>query len=191
MCALNAFKSIIQNSRVDVHTDSRALLGLWQNEGGNNSQKNGVIKAILQCRQEFLRLRTRPTLTRVDIQTSIVLSLRKHGPVSRECLDRIPLISCRSTVTAAVISSVIVCRISPHATPLGHPASTCLHNSYLSGKTSMFPPPPPPPHPLPAFVLIGPLLRFLIDQHYQRPFTIIALVPWTPSSGIYALFIIS
>jgi len=27
LCALDAFKSRIRNSRVDVHTDSRALLG--------------------------------------------------------------------------------------------------------------------------------------------------------------------
>ena len=35
LCALDAFKSRIRNSRVDVHTDSRVLLGSWQHEGGN------------------------------------------------------------------------------------------------------------------------------------------------------------
>ena len=34
LCALDAFKSRIRNSRVDVHTDSRALLGSWHSEGG-------------------------------------------------------------------------------------------------------------------------------------------------------------
>lgn len=53
MCALGAFKSRIRNSRVGVHTDSRALLGSWQSEGGGNTEINDVIKAILRCSQEF------------------------------------------------------------------------------------------------------------------------------------------
>ena len=53
LCALDAFKSRIRNSRVDVHTDSRALLGLWQSEGGSNTEINDVIKAVLRCSQEF------------------------------------------------------------------------------------------------------------------------------------------
>ena len=53
MCALDAFKSRIRNSRVDVHTDSRAVLGSWQSEGGSSTEKNDVIKAVLRCSQEF------------------------------------------------------------------------------------------------------------------------------------------
>ena len=53
LCALNAFKSRIRYSRVDVHTDSRALLGSWQSEGGSNTEINDVIKAVLRCSQEF------------------------------------------------------------------------------------------------------------------------------------------
>ena len=86
-------------------------------------------------------------------QTSIVPFRRRHGPVSRDCLGRIPLTSCRSTVTTAGIYMVIIFLISHRATPLSHPASTCY----------VFPP----------FVLIGPLLRFFIDKQYQHPFTII------------------
>jgi len=52
-CALDAFKSRIRNSRVHVHTDSRALLGSWQSEGGSNTEINDVIKAVLRCSQEF------------------------------------------------------------------------------------------------------------------------------------------
>ena len=47
LCALDAFKSRIRNSRVDVHTDSRALLGSCQREGGRNTEINDMIKAIL------------------------------------------------------------------------------------------------------------------------------------------------
>lgn len=43
LCVLDAFKSRIRNSRVDVHTDGRALLGSWQSEGGSNFEINGVI----------------------------------------------------------------------------------------------------------------------------------------------------
>ena len=53
MCALDAFKSRIRNSRVDIHTDSRALLGSWQSGGGSNTEINDVITAILRCSQEF------------------------------------------------------------------------------------------------------------------------------------------
>ena len=147
LCALDAFKSRIRSSYVDVHTDSRALLGSWQSEGGSNTEINDVIKANLRCSQEFrltcntfLRLRTWPTLPRVVSQTSIVPFWRRRGPVSRECFGHIPLTSCRSTVTAIVICVVIVFHISHSATPLSHPASTCLHNSCLSGKTFMFSP---------------------------------------------------
>ena len=89
----------------------------------------------------FLRLRTQPALPHVVIQTSIVPFRRRHGPVSRDCLGRIPLTSCRSTATAAGIHMVIIFHISDCATPLSHPASTCLRNSSLSGKTFMFFPP--------------------------------------------------
>ena len=126
-----------------------------------DAAKNSTFR--LTC-NTFLRLRTRPTLPGVVSQTSIVPFRRRRGPVSRDCLGHIPLTSCRSTVTAAVIYMVIVFPILHRATPLSHPASTCLRNSCLSGKTFMF---------FPPFVLIGPLLRFFIDQHYQRPFTII------------------
>ena len=53
LCNLDAFESRIQNSRVDVHTDSGALLGSWQSEGGSNTEINDVIKAVLRCSQEL------------------------------------------------------------------------------------------------------------------------------------------
>ena len=53
LCALDAFKSRIRNSRVDIHTDSRALLGSWQSGSGSNTEINDVIKAILRCSQEL------------------------------------------------------------------------------------------------------------------------------------------
>lgn len=53
LCALDALTSRIRNSRVDIHTDSRALLGSWQSKGGSNTKINDVIKAILRCSQEF------------------------------------------------------------------------------------------------------------------------------------------
>lgn len=91
LCALDAFKSRIRNSRIDVHKDSRALLGSWQSEGRCNAKINDVVKAILRCSQEFnfsiilmcntfLWLRTRPTLLRVVSQTSIVPFLRRRPP---------------------------------------------------------------------------------------------------------------
>ena len=140
----------IRNSRVDVHTDSRALLGSWQSEGGINTEINDRLRLFCDAAKSstlrltcntFLRLRTRPTLPRVVSQTSIVPFRRRRGPMSRDCLGHIPLISCRSTATAAVIYMVIVFHISHRATPLSHPASTCLRNSCLSGKTFRFFPP--------------------------------------------------
>jgi len=43
----------IRNFHIDAHMDSTALLGSWQSKGGSNSKINDVIKAILQCSQEF------------------------------------------------------------------------------------------------------------------------------------------
>ena len=48
LCVSDAFKSRIRHSRVDVHTDSRALLGSWQSEGGSNTEINDVIKVVLR-----------------------------------------------------------------------------------------------------------------------------------------------
>ena len=149
LCALDAFKSRIRNSRVDVHTDSRALLGSWQSEGGSNTGINDVIKAVLRCSQEFnfsidmqyVPSAENPADAPSRRLTSIVPFRRRHGPGSRDCLGHIPLTSCRSTVTAAVIYMIIVFHISHNATPLSHPASTCLRNSCLSGETFMFFPP--------------------------------------------------
>ena len=135
LCDLVAFKPRIRNSRVDVHTDSRTLLGSWQSEGGGNAKMNDVIKAILRCSQEFYfsidmqyvpsaeNPADAPSRRQSDLDCTL---LRRRGPVSSEYLGHIPLISCRSTVTAAVICLLIVCCISRHATPLSHPASTCM-----------------------------------------------------------------
>ena len=173
LCALDAFKSRIRNSRVDVHTDSRVLLGSWQNESGNNSEINDVNKAILRCSQDFNFLISMHYVPSAENPADLpsrrfsdldcTLSEEAWSRVQR-CSVRIPLISCHLTATAAVIGLVIVCRILRHATPQSRPVSTCLHNSCLPGETFLFSPP---------LILIGPLLRFFIDSHYQCPFTII------------------
>ena len=133
LCALDAFKSRIRNSRVDVHTDSRALLGSWQSEGGINTEINDRLRLFCDAAKSstlrltcntFLRLRTRPTLPRVVSQTSIVPFRRRRGPMSRDCLGHIPLTSCRSTVTAAVIYMVIV---FTHFTPCHTPESSGIN----------------------------------------------------------------
>ena len=46
LCALDGFKSRIRNSPLDVHKDSRPLLGSWQSECGSNTEINDVIKSI-------------------------------------------------------------------------------------------------------------------------------------------------
>lgn len=137
LCALDAFKGRIRNSRVDVHTDSMSLLGTWQSEGGKNSSINDVIKAILRCSQEFnflIDMQYVPSAENPADAPSRQFSdlaplLRRRGPVCKECLDHTHSISCRTTVIAAAISLAIVCRISLHATPLNRQASTCSLSS--------------------------------------------------------------
>ena len=141
MCALDAFKSRIRNSRVDVHTDSRAVLGSWQSEGGSSTEKNDVIKAVLRCSQEFnfsINMQHVPSAENSTDAPSRRQSDLDCTLSEEACLGHIPLTSCPSTVTAAVIYMVIVFHISHRATPLSHPASTCLRSSCLSGKTFMF-----------------------------------------------------
>ena len=156
LCALDAF-SRIQNSRVDVHTDSRALLGSWQSEGGNNSKINDVINAILRCSQEFNFL--------IDIQ--YVPSAgnpgdapsRRHSDLdctlSEETWSRVQRMFGPHTFDLMPLDSN--CRLDqlgnrrPHFTP--------CHNTLESSGINVF------AHQLP--------IRENLDQHYQHPFMII------------------
>ena len=131
LCALDAFKSRIRDSRVDVLTDSRALLGSWQSEGGSNTEINDVIKAVLRCSQEF------------NFSIDMHSDSNSRRDLYGNCLPHFT--PCHTPESSGII-------VFAQQLPVGE-------NLYV------FPP----------FVLIGPLLRFCIDQHYQHPFTIIVL----------------
>lgn len=173
LCALDAFKGRIRNSRVDVHTDSMSLLGTWQSEGGKNSSINDVIKAILRCSQEFNFL--------IDMQYVPSAENPADAP-SRQFSD----LDCTLTEEAwsrvqrmfgphtfDLMSHDSNCRSDqlgdrlPHFSPCQAPESAGINvfaqQLPLGGNLYVFPP----------FVLIGPLLRYIIDQRYHHPFTII------------------
>ena len=144
MFASDFFKSRTRNSRIDVHTNSRVLLGSWQSGGGNNSEINDVIKAILRCSQDFnflINMHCVPSVENpADLPSRRLSDL--DCTLSEEAWSRVQrmfgphtfdLLSLDSN--CRVIGLVIVCRISRHATPQSHPALTCLHNSCLPGET--------------------------------------------------------
>ena len=173
LCALDAFNSRIRNSRVDVHTDSRVLLGSWQREGGNKSQLNDVIKAILRCSRDFnllIDMHYVPSAENpADLPSRRLSDL--DCTLSEEAWSRVQRMFGPHTFDLMSLDSN--CRRDrfgnrlPHFTPCHTPESSGI-NVFAQRLPSVG-----NPFVFPPFVLIGPLLRFFIDSHYHRPFTII------------------
>lgn len=77
---LDSFKDRLQNSRVDVLTDSQVLLSSWLKDGCRNSEINSVLTVILDCLREW----------NFTLQMNYVPSgdnPADHPQASRECSD--------------------------------------------------------------------------------------------------------
>ena len=169
LCALDAFKSRIRNSRVDIHTDSRALLGSWQSGGGSNTEINDVIKAIFRCSQALNFSIDMQYVSSAENPADV--PLRRHSDLdctlSEEawsCVQRLfgphtfDLMSLDSNNRRDLYDNRL-----PHFTWCHTPESSGINvfAQQLPVRENLY--------VFPPFVLISPLLHFFIDQHYQRP----------------------
>lgn len=171
--ALVAFKGQVSNARIDVHVDNLILKSALDNDGCRNSAVNTIVKRILECSREgnfsvhafYVPSKDNPAdaPSRKWSEADCMLSPEAWSSVERffgpHTFDLMSLDSnCQRDRSGAPL---------PHFTPCFTPGSSgvnvfsnCLpsgHNIYI------FPP----------FVLIGPLLRYVIDQEYHGAFTLI------------------
>lgn len=170
---LSSFKGLLKDARVDVFTDNKVLLHAWNNDGCKSSEINNILKDILTCSREFnftLQLDYRqskenpadfPSRVCSDLDCTLTdeawgLVERLYGPHS---FDLMALDSnCRRDSGGNLL---------PHYTPWDTPFSSGVNvfsqPIASDGNLYVFPP----------FVLIGPLLRFLLDLQKPIRFTIV------------------
>ena len=173
--SLLSFREHLTSLRVDVYTDNRVLKSALENEGCRSSEVNGVVKDIFRsCREYNFSLDVYylpigqnpadlPSRSRSD--TNCVLSNSAWEQVERlfgsHMLDLTSLDSnCQPNREGLRL---------PHFTPCAIPESSGItvfarslpldHNIYV------FPP----------FVLIAPLLKYLLEQDSHAAFTIVFL----------------
>ena len=172
--ALLAFREQIRNSRVDVHVDNLVLKSALDNDGCKNSDMNNTLKDIYQCcREGNFSIHAfhvpsadnpadKPSRTLSDIDCSLNTSTwqeveRFFGPHS---FDLMSLDSnCQKDRHGAPL---------PHFTPWSTPES--------SGVNAFSKPLPPGQnvYVFPPFMLVGPLIRYIIDQGFEDAFTLVA-----------------
>ena len=105
-------------------------------------------------------------LTRPPVPCRIltVLCPWLRGPRFNRDSVRTRLILCPWTATVAETGMEILCLTTRLGRPLILQEQMSSHNRYLGGITSTF---------FPLFVLVGPLLRYFLDQRQRFAFTII------------------
>ena len=142
-------------------------MGSWRSEDKSNSKINDVIKAILLCSQTYVPLAQNPAnaLSRQHPDLGCTLSEKTWSRVQKMFEPH----------TFDVMSLDSNCHCDqlgirlPHFTPYHTPESPGINvfSQQLPIRENIY--------VFPPFVLIGPLCRSFIDQHYRRPFTIIVL----------------
>ena len=171
--ALVSFKSRLSNSRVDVHIDNKVLKSALDDDGCRNSAINEVVKEIYRYSRD----------QNFSIQTFYVPS--SHTPAdepSRECSD----LDCMLSVGAWLSLERL---FGPHSFDLMSLDSNCQKDAYGnplphytpwatpgSAGINVFANPLPAGHNIyvfPPFVLLGPLLRYVVDQEFHGAFTLI------------------
>ena len=171
--ALVSFKSQLSNSRVDVHIDNKVLKSALDDDGCRNSAINEVINEIYRFSRD----------QNFSIQTFYVPS--SHNPAdkpSRKCSD----LDCMLSVGAWLSLERL---FGPHSFDLMSLDSNCQRNAYGNSLPHYTPWATPGSaginvfaNPLPAgrniyvfppFVLLGPLLRYVVDQEFHGAFTLI------------------
>ena len=171
--ALVSFKGQLSNSRVDVHIDNKVLKSALDDDGCKNSAINEVVKDIFRYSRD----------QNFSIQTFYVPS--SHNPAdepSRKCSDLDCMLSIEAWLSLErlfgphsfdLMSLDSNCQKDingnplPHYTPWATPGSAGIN---------VFANPLPVGHNIyvfPPFVLLGPLLRYVVDQEFHGAFTLI------------------
>ena len=171
--ALSSFFPSIRNARIDVWTDNVTLQAAWENGGCRNSLVNQEMKRVEEMSRAgnfALHLKYVPSTENVADAPSRALS------------D----IDCSLSMVAW---SQVQSRFGPHTFDLMSLDSNCCrdrdgnslsHYTYWptpnSSGTNVFAQPIPRGYNIyvfPPFVLVGPLLRYFLDQRQRFAFTII------------------
>ena len=171
--SLLAFRDHICDSGVDIHTDSRTLKTALEDFGCKSSSVNESLKEILQCSRWLnftINVRFVPSHdnsadvpSRVCSDLNCMLSKEAWGLVERSFGPHsFDLMSLNSNCQRDRSGQLL-----PHFLPRPTPASQGInafaqpiplgHNIYV------FPP----------FVLVGPLLRYFMDQDFRGAFTLV------------------
>ena len=174
--ALVSFRSQLSNSRVDVHIDNKVLKSALDDDGCRNSAINEVVKEIYSYSRD----------QNFSIQTFYVPS--SHNPAdepSWKCSD----LDCMLSIGAWLSLELM---FGPHSFDLMSLDSNCQKDVYgnllphyapwvtpvfwRSAGINVYANPLPAGHNIyvfPPFILLGPLLRYVIDQEFHGAFTLI------------------
>ena len=171
--ALVSFKGHLSNSRVDVHIDNKVLKSALDNDGCRNSAINEVVKEIYRYSRD----------QNFSIQTFYVPSSSNPADEpSRKCSD----LDCMLSIGAWLSLERL---FGPHSFDLMSLDSNCQKDVYGnplphytpwatpgSAGINVFANPLPAGHNIyvfPPFVLLGALLRYVVDQEFHGAFTLI------------------
>ena len=171
--SLLAFQDHIHNSRVDIHADNRTFKAALDNFDCKNSSVNDSVKEILECSRQFN------------------LAIDVHYVPSRDNMADAPSRACSDLdcMLSEKAWNSMERRFGPHSFDLMALDSNCLTNR----SDLMLPHYSPWPTPasqgvnafvqpillehniyaFPPFVLLGPLLRYFLDQGFQGPLTLV------------------
>lgn len=171
--SLRSFSHHIGSCRVDVHTDSLVLKSALVKDGCRDSDVNGIIKDIFDCCREFnfsLDVHYVPSSKNpADFPSR---SVSDAGcMLSRSAWEQVEHLFGPQTFDLMSLDSN--CQRDrkgqclPHFTPCATSASSGINvfaqSLPLDYNLYVFPP----------FVLIPPLLKYLLEQDFHGPFTII------------------
>ena len=183
LLTLQACKSLIANSRLDVHTDNMAFMQSWLKQGGKNSQLNEVLKdlssTILESNAtisfQFIPSSGNPadfpsrTLSDRDCILSKSTWLKVDIFFGPHTLDMMAL----DSNAQKDASGNLLKHFTPHPTPLSASVNVFAQVIPRDENAYVFTP----------FLLIGPLLKFLETSHVSFTIIVPQLYPlpfWWP-----------
>ena len=171
--SLLPFRDHVRNSRVDIHTDNLTLKAALDNFGCNNSSVNDSVKEILEFSRQLnlainvhyvpSRENTADAPSRACSDLDCMLSEKAWDAVERRfgphSFDVMALDSnCRRDRSGLMLPNY-----SPWPSPASEGVNAFAQPISLEHNIYAFPP----------FVLLGPLLRYFLDQGFQGALTLV------------------
>ena len=171
--SLLAFRDHVRNSRVDIHTDNRTLKAALDNFGCKNSSVNDSVKEIL------------------ELSRQLNLAIDVHYVPSRNNMANAPARACSDLdcMLSEKACNSVEHRFGPHSFDLMTLDSNCQRDrsglmlphyspwlTPASEGVNAFGQLIPLEHNIyafPPFVLLGPLLKYFLDQGFQGALTLV------------------